>query len=86
MGDTESKGEVMMEEMKCYFCAGELVARRVTHFRHTTYGTAEFRGVPCEVCMQCGEKYFSAETVRRLEELAAKPAQACVQLPAYDYA
>jgi hypothetical protein len=34
----------------------------------------------------CGEKYFSVETVRRLEELASMPAQEYVQLPAYDYA
>jgi YgiT-type zinc finger domain-containing protein len=73
-------------QMRCYFCGGEVVERRITHFRQTPQGVAEFRGVPCEVCLVCGEKYFSAETVRRLEELASEPAQEFVQLPAYDYA
>lgn len=73
------------EQMQCYFCGGEVVARRITHFRHTPHGTAEFRGVPCEECLVCGEKYFSPETVRRLEELATLPAHEYVQLPAYDY-
>jgi YgiT-type zinc finger domain-containing protein len=63
------------EQMRCYFCGGEVVERRTTHFRQTPHGVAEFRGVPCEVCLLCGEKYFSAETVRRLEELASEPAQ-----------
>lgn len=74
------------EQMKCYFCGGEVAERRVTHFRQTPQGTAEFRGVPCEVCLVCGEKYFSAETVRRLEALASMPAREYVRLPAYDYA
>lgn len=74
------------EQMRCYFCGGKVVERRITHFRQTPRGVAEFRGVPCEVCMVCGEKYFCAETVRRLEELASKPAQEYVQPPAYDYA
>lgn len=74
------------EQMQCYFCGGEVVKRQVTHFRQTPHGTAEFRGVPCEVCLVCGEKYFSPETIRRLEELSSMPAQEYVQLPAYDYA
>jgi YgiT-type zinc finger domain-containing protein len=63
-----------------------VVARRITHFRQTPHATAEFRGVPCEVCLVCGEKYFSPETVRRMEELSLIPAHEYVQLPAYDYA
>ena len=73
-------------QMRCYFCGGEVVERRITHFRQTPQGVAEFRGVPCEVCLVCGEKYFSVGTVRRLEETACMPAQEYVQLTAYDYA
>jgi YgiT-type zinc finger domain-containing protein len=73
-------------QMRCCFCGGEVVERRITHFRQTSQGTAEFREVPCEVCLVCGEQYFSVETVRRLEELASMPAQEYVQLHAYDYA
>jgi len=75
-----------MEQMKCYFCGGEVVECRITHFRQTPNAMAEFRGVPCEVCLVCGEKYFSAETIRRLEQLVAMPAREYVQLPVYDYA
>jgi YgiT-type zinc finger domain-containing protein len=74
------------EQRRCYFCGGEVTERRITHFRQTPRGTAEFRGVPCEVCLVCGEKYFSPETVRRMEELSSTPAQEYVRLPAYDYA
>jgi YgiT-type zinc finger domain-containing protein len=74
------------QEMRCYFCGGEVVPRRVTHFRHTPQGAAEFRRVPCEECLVCGEKYFSSETVRHLEELASTTAHEYVQVPAYNYA
>ncbi|MBI3799348.1 MAG: YgiT-type zinc finger protein [Deltaproteobacteria bacterium] len=74
------------EQMRCCFCGGEVVARHITHFRQTPQGTAEFRGVPCEECLVCGEKYFSPEAVRRMEELSSMPAHEYVQLPAYDYA
>jgi YgiT-type zinc finger domain-containing protein len=89
MGDTKAAGELTMnqqEQMRCYFCGGEVVERQITHFRQTPQGTAEFRGVPCEMCLVCGEKYFSPDTVRRMEELAARPAHEYVQVPAYDYA
>jgi YgiT-type zinc finger domain-containing protein len=72
--------------MRCYFCGGEVVKRKITHIRRTPRGTAEFRGVPCEECTVCGEKYFSPEIVRRLEELSATPAREYVQVPTYDYA
>lgn len=74
------------EQMRCYFCGGEVVERRITHIRRTPQGTAEFRGVPCEECLVCGEKYFSPEIVRRLEELSSTPPREYVQVPAYDYA
>jgi YgiT-type zinc finger domain-containing protein len=73
-------------EMKCYFCGGEVIARTVTHIRETPNGVAEFREVPCEECTACGERYFSPETIRRLEELSAQPPAEYVQVPAYDYA
>lgn len=72
--------------MQYYFCGGEVVEHQVAHFRQTPHGIAEFRGVPCEVCLVCGEKYFSPETIRRLKELASTPAREYIQLPAYDYA
>ncbi len=73
-------------QMQCYFCGGEVVERLITHFRQTPRGTAEFRGVPCEVCLVCGEKYFSPAAIRRMEALSSMPAQEYVQLPAYNYA
>lgn len=76
----------MGRQVRCYFCGGKVVACRVPHFRQTPRGTAEFRGVPCEECLVCGEKYFSPETVSRMEELASQPAHEYAQLPAYDYA
>jgi YgiT-type zinc finger domain-containing protein len=73
------------EEMRCYFCNGPVVAQNVTHVLRTPVGIVEFRDVPCEECLACGERYFSPEVVRRMEELAKLPAQEYVQIAAYDF-
>jgi YgiT-type zinc finger domain-containing protein len=71
--------------MKCYFCRREVAFRVVTHIAETPHGFVEFQDVPCEECSQCRERYFSPETIRRLQELSEQPAQEFVEVPAYKY-
>ncbi|MCX5868813.1 MAG: YgiT-type zinc finger protein [Proteobacteria bacterium] len=39
---------------KCHFCGGDVV----------------LKGVPAGVCQVCGEKYFKAEVVKKMEQTA----------------
>jgi YgiT-type zinc finger domain-containing protein len=55
--------------MKCLYCQGELVQKKVSY-------TATRRGyhliiddVPAWVCDQCGEVLFDEETVRAIQEM-----------------
>ena len=55
----------------CYFCSkGILEDEKVTvDFR---WGTklVVIEGVPAKVCNECGERYYSAEVSKRMEEIA----------------
>lgn len=55
---------------RCYFCKGELrFSNEVVDFR---WGDEIMvvEGVPCKVCLQCGEKYLSGNVYKRIEEIA----------------
>lgn len=57
---------------KCYFCKGKTGIKNVDiDFR---WGNKLFvvRNAPVEVCSQCGARYYSAKTSKKLDELAKK--------------
>lgn len=57
---------------KCYFCKAKTEIKNVDiDFR---WGDKLFvvKNAPVEVCTQCGERYYSAETSKKLDELAKK--------------
>ena len=53
----------------CYFCKGKTEIKKVdVDFR---WGNKLFivENVPVEICGQCGERYYSAEVSKKLDEL-----------------
>ena len=61
----------MMPFEKCPVCGGELVAKRVEKLVRGGVHTAVLT-VPAEVCLRCGERLYSEETVERFAEIRAK--------------
>lgn len=61
----------MMPFQQCPTCGGELVEKEVQKLLRGGVHTAVLR-VRAEVCLQCGERLYSAETVRRFEEIRTK--------------
>lgn len=63
------------EEMKpfdkCPVCGGELVEKEVEKLLKGGVHTAVLR-VRAEVCLHCGERLYSAETVKRFEQIRQK--------------
>lgn len=60
---------------KCYFCKGKTKIKNVdVDFR---WGNKLFvvQNVPVEVCIQCGERYYSAEVSKKLDDLIKKSSQ-----------
>jgi YgiT-type zinc finger domain-containing protein len=56
---------------KCPICGGELVEKQVEKLLRGGNNTAA-RTVAAEVCLQCGERLYSKEVVKRFEEIRAK--------------
>ena len=56
---------------KCPLCGGELVEKEVEKLLRGGVHTAVLK-VPAEVCLHCGERLYSQETVRRFEEIREK--------------
>lgn len=56
---------------KCPHCAGEIVEKEVKEVIYGGTNTA-FLKVKAGVCLHCGEKLYTPETVQRIEEVEAK--------------
>jgi len=56
---------------RCPICGGELVEKRVEKLLRGGVDTAVVK-VHAEVCLHCGERLYSQETVRRFEEIRGK--------------
>ncbi len=56
---------------KCPVCGGELVEKEVEKLLKGGVHTAILK-VRAEVCLRCGERLYSAETVKRFEQIRQK--------------
>jgi len=59
---------------KCPVCSGELVRKDVEKLLHGGKHTAVI-SVSAEVCLHCGERLYSEDTIKRFEEIRVKLAQ-----------
>jgi YgiT-type zinc finger domain-containing protein len=66
------KGEnKMMPFLQCPVCGGEMIVKEVEKLLRGGIHTATIT-VQAEVCLHCGERLYSQETVRRFEQIRAK--------------
>lgn len=56
---------------KCPVCGGDLIEKEVEKVLRGGVNTAVLK-VCAEVCLRCGERLYSQETVRRFEQIRAK--------------
>lgn len=56
---------------KCPVCGGELVEKEVEKLLRGGVHTAVLK-VRADVCLQCGERLYSADTVKRFEQIRRK--------------
>ena len=66
----EEKMTLMLFD-KCPICGGDLIEKEVEKLLRGGIHTAILK-VRAEVCLLCGERLYSQETVRRFEEIRAK--------------
>ncbi len=56
---------------KCPVCGGELIEKEVEKLLKGGVNTAVIK-VTADVCLKCGERLYSEETVRRFEQIRRK--------------
>lgn len=61
----------MVPFSSCPVCGGELVEKQVEKLLRGGNNTAVLE-VQAEVCLRCGERLYSVETVRQFEQIRAK--------------
>ncbi|WP_199247558.1 YgiT-type zinc finger protein [[Phormidium] sp. ETS-05] len=61
----------VMPLKKCPVCSGELVEKEVTKLLRGGIDVASLK-VRAEVCLNCGERLYSQDTVRRFAQIRAK--------------
>lgn len=61
----------MMPFKKCPVCGGDLAEKSVEKVLRGGVNTAVLK-VCAEVCLRCGERLYSQETVRRFEQIKSK--------------
>ncbi len=61
----------MMLFEKCPVCGGDLIEKEVDKLLRGGMHTAVVN-VSAEVCLRCGERYYSQETVRYFEQIRIK--------------
>jgi len=54
---------------RCYFCKGKVVEQRVRVDFRWGDELVVIEDVPAELCQQCGEKYFSPDVYKAMENL-----------------
>jgi YgiT-type zinc finger domain-containing protein len=58
-----------MQNSKCQFCGSEDFEQRRVEYVYRRKGKYLIvRNVPCEVCLNCGERYYSADALLTLEQ------------------
>jgi YgiT-type zinc finger domain-containing protein len=62
---------MMIPFNKCPVCGGEVVEKEVEKLLRGGVHTAVLK-VQAEVCLHCGERLYSQETVRQFEQIRAK--------------
>ena len=74
MDRRESKEETMKLFEKCPVCGGEIVEKEVEKVLKGGLNTAITK-VKAEVCLHCGERLYSTDTISRFEDIREKLAR-----------
>lgn len=72
---------------ECYFCKGKTEIKNVdVDFR---WGKKLYviKDVPVEICSQCGERYYSSEISRKIDELvqSSKEPEQTINVPVLEF-
>jgi YgiT-type zinc finger domain-containing protein len=70
---------------RCYFCRGRVVAEKIEHLHRWGSALLLVKGLPAEVCEECGEVYLPPASLHILDDLTTKHGTPTefIQVPVY---
>lgn len=71
--------------MKCFMCKGDLEDKMTNFIADMENCIIIVKGVPSQVCKQCGEVSYSNEVAERLEKIVAKMKDAMTEIAVVHY-
>ena len=71
--------------MVCFTCKGDVKKSTTTYMTEIDSCYIIIKNVPCEECEQCGEKYYSNEVAKQLENLVNTAKQLMQEIAIIDY-
>ena len=71
--------------MTCFRCKGDTEDKLIKHAATLDQSVIIVKNVPALVCMQCGEVYFTDETMRRLEIIVDRLESIIKEVAIVDY-
>lgn len=80
----------MTDQTRCSVCGAQVRAATTTFTQEIEGRLAVVTDVPVQSCPQCGEQYFSPETVDRLQQLlvhrdASERPPKTIEVPVYPF-
>ena len=79
-------GDISKKAMRCVICKqGETKPGKTTVTLERNGMTLVFKGVPANVCANCGEEYVDEKTTKQLLKAAEEAAKAGVQVDIREY-
>lgn len=66
----EERMKGFWEGERCEYCDGPIIDRRVDLHRKVKGKSVLIENVPAGVCMKCGTRYYAANVLKTIEEIA----------------
>lgn len=72
---------------ECYFCKGTTEIKNIDVDFRWEGKLSVIKDVPVEVCTQCGERYYSAEISKKIDELVQsdKEPEKVLEVPVLEF-
>ncbi len=71
----------------CEYCNGKIIEKRIDYPKKIGRNYYLFKSVPAGICSECGTKFFSANTLKIIEQRTKqkKGAKKVLQMPVLDF-
>ena len=71
--------------MNCFKCNGKLIEKKVNYVVDLENTIIIIKGVPANVCIECGEQYFSDEISENIEKIVSQLQELAAEVTIVNY-